>query len=95
MEQIVPGRWEDARPPSENELKATTVLAFPIEEASAKVRNGPPIDDPKDEKLPVWAGVLPIRLCTEAPLTDSAGLEVPVPDYVKNYNLLPQITLPA
>ncbi len=95
VEQIVPERWEDARPPSPNELKATTVMAFPIEEASAKVRSGPPIDDPEDEKLPVWAGVVPVKLCSQPPVTDHAGLDVPLPDYLANYNLLPRVTLPA
>ena len=60
VEHIVPGRWSEARPPSESELKATSVLALPIEEASAKIRTGPPIDDEEDYGLPVWAGVIPI-----------------------------------
>ncbi len=60
VEHIVPGRWAEARGPNENELKATAVLALPIEEASAKVRTGPPLDDEPDYELPVWAGVIPI-----------------------------------
>jgi nitroimidazol reductase NimA-like FMN-containing flavoprotein (pyridoxamine 5'-phosphate oxidase superfamily) len=60
VEHIVPGRWSEARTPSESELKATSVLALPIEEASAKIRTGPPIDDEEDYGLPVWAGVIPI-----------------------------------
>ena len=60
VEHIVPGRWAEARPPSEKELKATTVLALAIDEASAKVRSGPPLDDEPDYDLPVWAGVIPI-----------------------------------
>lgn len=60
VEHIVPGRWAEARRPSENELKATSVLALPIDEASAKVRTGPPMDDEEDYGLPVWAGVIPI-----------------------------------
>ena len=60
VEHIVPGRWSEVRTPSENELRATSVLALPIEEASAKIRTGPPIDDEQDYALPVWAGVIPI-----------------------------------
>ena len=58
---IVPGRWDEVRPPNEQELKSTTVLALPLDEVSAKVRTGPPIDDEEDYALPVWAGVVPIR----------------------------------
>jgi nitroimidazol reductase NimA-like FMN-containing flavoprotein (pyridoxamine 5'-phosphate oxidase superfamily) len=60
VEHIVPDRWAQARTPTENELKATSVLALPIEEASAKIRTGPPVDDEQDYDLPVWAGVIPI-----------------------------------
>jgi hypothetical protein len=61
-ENVIAGRWRDVRGPTENELKATTVLEFSIEEASAKVRTGPPLDDEEDYALPVWAGVLPLKL---------------------------------
>ena len=64
-EQLAPGRWEEARQPTAKELKATWILALPIEEASAKVRSGPPEDDPEDEHLPVWAGVVPVHLAAE------------------------------
>lgn len=60
VEHIVPGRWAEARTPTEKELKATAVLALPIEQASAKIRTGPPMDDEEDYGLPVWAGVIPI-----------------------------------
>jgi uncharacterized protein len=69
-EQIVPGRWDDVRWPTEQELKATKVLALPISEASAKVRTGPPLDDEEDYAMKVWAGVLPFRVHPEAPLPD-------------------------
>src|SRR5579864_5388206 len=59
-EHIIPGRWDDARQPNEQELKATSVLRVPIEEFSAKVRVGPPIDDEEDYAFPTWAGVLPL-----------------------------------
>jgi nitroimidazol reductase NimA-like FMN-containing flavoprotein (pyridoxamine 5'-phosphate oxidase superfamily) len=61
-EQLAPGRWDEARRPTAQELKATWILALPIEEASAKVRSGPPEDEPEDEHLPVWAGVVPVHL---------------------------------
>src|SRR5271157_4091571 len=64
-EQIVPGRWDDVRHPTEQELKATKVLALPLTEASAKVRTGPPVDEEEDYTLNVWAGVLPFRAQTE------------------------------
>jgi hypothetical protein len=64
---IVAGRWEEVREPNEQELKATTVLALPIAEVSAKVRTGPPIDDEEDLTLPVWAGVVPLRLTPGEP----------------------------
>jgi nitroimidazol reductase NimA-like FMN-containing flavoprotein (pyridoxamine 5'-phosphate oxidase superfamily) len=58
---IVHGRWEEVRTPNDQEMKATLVLALPLEEVSAKIRNGPPVDDEEDLALPVWAGVVPIR----------------------------------
>src|ERR671937_525819 len=58
-EKIVPGRWDDVRPPTEKELRATSVLRLPLSEASAKVRSGPPQDDEADLKRPVWAGMIP------------------------------------
>lgn len=80
VEHIVPGRWAEARPPSQNELKATAVLSLPIEEASAKIRTGPPQDDEEDYALPVWAGVLPISAQPLAPQPDprlQAGVGLP------------------
>jgi nitroimidazol reductase NimA-like FMN-containing flavoprotein (pyridoxamine 5'-phosphate oxidase superfamily) len=61
-EHIAPGRWEEARQPTDQELKATWILSVPLDEASAKVRTGPPEDEPEDLDLPVWAGVVPIHL---------------------------------
>jgi hypothetical protein len=61
-EQLAPGRWDEARQPTATELKATWILSLPIDEASAKVRMGPPEDEPEDEHLPVWAGVVPVHL---------------------------------
>ena len=85
-EQIVPGRWAEVRIPDEQELKATTVLRLPIEEVSAKIRTGPPIDDEDDMKLPVWAGVLPLTMMPGAPIPDPqlAG-EISLPASVTNF----------
>jgi nitroimidazol reductase NimA-like FMN-containing flavoprotein (pyridoxamine 5'-phosphate oxidase superfamily) len=64
---IVPGRWDEVRGPSEQELKATMVLSLPLEEVSAKVRTGPPIEDPPDVERPTWAGIVPIHTRLGAP----------------------------
>jgi uncharacterized protein len=63
--QLVPGRWEEVRPPTAQELKATWILALPIEAASAKVRTGGPEDEPEDLDLPYYAGVVPVHLAAE------------------------------
>lgn len=67
---IVPGRWDEVRPPTEQELKGTSVLALPLEEVSAKIRSGPPIDDDEDYSRPVWAGVVPVRMHVGEPISD-------------------------
>ncbi len=86
-EHIIPGRWNEARQPNEKELKATTILRVPITEFSAKVREGPVIDDEEDYTFPVWAGVLPINLATGDPINDSRLAEkIRVPNYIKNYS---------
>jgi nitroimidazol reductase NimA-like FMN-containing flavoprotein (pyridoxamine 5'-phosphate oxidase superfamily) len=69
-EHMLKGRWDEAREPSALELKATSVLSLPLEEVSAKVRKGDPIDDKEDHALPVWAGVVPITLTMSAPISD-------------------------
>jgi nitroimidazol reductase NimA-like FMN-containing flavoprotein (pyridoxamine 5'-phosphate oxidase superfamily) len=86
-EQIVPGRWDDTRLPNQQELKATTVLSMPIDEASAKIRTGPPIDDEEDYGLDVWAGVLPLSLNPGKPIPDprlKTGVEA-VPGYLLEF----------
>jgi hypothetical protein len=86
VEHIVPGRWDEVRPPTDNELKATSVLALPIDEASAKIRSGPPLDDEDDYALPAWAGVIPLALHVGAPEPDSrlrGGISPP--GYVTGY----------
>jgi hypothetical protein len=72
VEKIQPGRAAQVRAPNAQELKATSVLAFPIAEASAKVRSGPPSDDPEDMAHPVWAGVVPLALTAGTPVEDRA-----------------------
>jgi nitroimidazol reductase NimA-like FMN-containing flavoprotein (pyridoxamine 5'-phosphate oxidase superfamily) len=71
---IVAERWEEARQPTDQELKATSVLALPLEEVSAKVRTGPPIDDEEDYSMPIWAGVVPIRGQVGEPVPDDRML---------------------
>lgn len=69
-EHVVHGRWNDVRQPTEAEMKATTVLALPLTEVSAKIRSGAPKDDEEDYSLPIWAGVIPLRLEAGAPVVD-------------------------
>lgn len=86
-EHIVPGRWDDSRQPNEKELKATSVLRLPINEFSAKVRVGPPIDDEEDYSFPTWAGVIPLEIDikTGAAIRDERCQQV-LPAYLKNYS---------
>ena len=83
-DHLIAGRWSEVRTPSEKELKATAVLEFSIEEASAKVRTGPPIDDAEDYSLPVWAGVVPLEMKATEPIADSTDA-IPMPEYVRRY----------
>ncbi|MCH9002333.1 MAG: pyridoxamine 5'-phosphate oxidase family protein [Planctomycetes bacterium] len=86
MEHTVPGRLRDARPPSKKELDATKIVALPIDEASAKIRTGPPVDDESDYALPVWAGVIPLSCVAGVPLPDpKLGVNIDVPPYVAGY----------
>jgi nitroimidazol reductase NimA-like FMN-containing flavoprotein (pyridoxamine 5'-phosphate oxidase superfamily) len=68
---VLPGRWDHVRVPTDQELKATSVLALPLSEASAKIRTGPPIDDEPDYELDIWAGVIPIRPAAGTPAPDA------------------------
>ncbi len=80
VERIVPSRWAEVRPPTENEMRATAVVAIAIDEASAKIRTGPPADDEEDYGLDAWAGVIPLSLAVGAPQPDPllrAGIELP------------------
>jgi nitroimidazol reductase NimA-like FMN-containing flavoprotein (pyridoxamine 5'-phosphate oxidase superfamily) len=79
-EKLIPGRWAHVRWPSPKELKATAVLALPIEEGSANIRSGPPVDDDEDYALDAWAGVVPLRTVPGAPEPDPrlrSGIEIP------------------
>lgn len=86
-DHILPGRWDDIRQPNDRELKATSVLRLPIEEFSAKVRTGPPIDDEEDMAFPTWAGVIPLEMKAGAPIDDpKLDPRREVPDYAANYS---------
>ncbi|HEY3017213.1 MAG TPA: pyridoxamine 5'-phosphate oxidase family protein [Gaiellaceae bacterium] len=84
VEHVVPGRWADARQPNEAEIKGTTILALELDEASAKVRSGPPSDDEGDLSLPVWAGVIPLELVALTPIADE-GIASSPPFYASSY----------
>ncbi|MFV2196696.1 pyridoxamine 5'-phosphate oxidase family protein [Nocardiopsis sp. LOL_012] len=82
-EHLAPGRWDAVRPPGPKERAATRVLALALDEASVKVRTGPPVDDEEDLALPVWAGVLPVHRVFGAPETaPDLAFDLPVPDHV-------------
>jgi len=85
-EHVMKGRWDEVRIPTEQELKATSVLSLPLEEVSAKVRTGGPVDDEADYALPVWAGLLPLETVAKVPVPDvQRKNDPPIPDYLKNY----------
>lgn len=85
-EHIIRGRWAEVREPTEQELRATTVLSLSLVEASAKIRTGPPLDDEEDYAMPVWAGVIPLKLEAGEPINDPRLPEgIEVPPYARNY----------
>ncbi len=84
--RLIPGRWQDSRPPNRKELKATSVVVVKIDMASAKVRIGPPKDDEEDYKLPHWAGVLPLRTVAGEPEADGRLPDrTAIPGYIRDY----------
>jgi uncharacterized protein len=88
VNRFVPGQWDRLRPVLPQELKATTLMSMPIDEASAKVRVGQPEDDDADYAFPVWAGVVPIRLETGAPVADPRNLDgIEMPDDVLKFSI--------
>jgi nitroimidazol reductase NimA-like FMN-containing flavoprotein (pyridoxamine 5'-phosphate oxidase superfamily) len=85
-EHVIPGRWPEIRWPNQLEMKATSVLRLPINEASAKIRTGGPKDDEEDYSMDVWAGVLPLKNVAGEPVSDDRlSAEIPIPDHVSNY----------
>jgi nitroimidazol reductase NimA-like FMN-containing flavoprotein (pyridoxamine 5'-phosphate oxidase superfamily) len=85
-ERIAPGQWDVVRPPNRKELAATTVMALPLDEASVKVRNGPPGDEDEDYALDVWAGVVPVRQVYGEPVPDPVLRSgIPVPDHIAGW----------
>lgn len=86
-EHLIPGRWQEARLPTSKELNATAVVSIKIDEASAKVRMGPPVDDQEDYDLPIWAGVLPLQEQALAPIRDeSLSEDLPLPESIAQYS---------
>lgn len=86
VEHVIHGRAADARPPTDKELKQTAIFSLPLDEASAKVRTGPPIDPEEEWDLPIWAGEIPLRLAAGEPVDDPhlpPGLEPPA--YARDY----------
>jgi hypothetical protein len=84
-EHIIPNRWDDSRLPNENELKATSILSLPINEFSAKVRQGPPVDDEEDYTFSTWAGVIPLEMTVGEAIKDDR-CEKELPAYLRNYS---------
>jgi len=85
-DNLIHGRWDEVRQPTEQELKATAVMKVPIKEASAKIRTGPPKDDTEDYDLPIWAGVLPLITRAQQPVIDPAmRMKADLPASVKKY----------
>jgi uncharacterized protein len=86
-EHIIRDRWSEVRPPTAPELAGTLVLALSLQEASTKMRTGPPVDDEADYALPIWAGELPLRLVADSPVNDPRiAPSVDVPDYIQCYD---------
>src|SRR5216683_272132 len=87
VEYVIRGRWASVRPPSEQELKGTMVLAVPLVEASAKVRTGFAVDDDKEYSAPGWTGVIPMKWAAQPPVPDPRGnTEIPVPANILHYS---------
>ncbi|HXN87641.1 MAG TPA: GNAT family N-acetyltransferase [Candidatus Binataceae bacterium] len=86
VEHIAPGRWDGSRTPSPKEIAATSILELPINEASAKVRTGGPLDDEEDYALPHWAGVIPLRTEAKLPIPDARlNARIVMPAHISEY----------
>jgi len=82
----VGGRWAEVREPTEQEMRATTVLSLPLVEASAKIRTGPPLDDEEDYAMSIWAGVIPLKLEAGEPIKDPRlPDDIAIPEYALHY----------
>ncbi|MFD2933121.1 pyridoxamine 5'-phosphate oxidase family protein [Spirosoma flavum] len=81
-DHLIPGRWDDLRPTTDSEMRKTTVLAFSLAEASAKVRTGGPSDDPEDENLPTWSGIIPMQTVRLTPVSAENSQDTPLPNYL-------------
>jgi uncharacterized protein len=87
VEYVIRGRWATVRPPSEQELKGTMVLAVPLVEVSAKTRSGFAVDDEEDYAAPAWTGVVPMKWTAQAPIPDPRGNpKIPVPANALHYS---------
>lgn len=86
-DHLIPGRWQETRPPNRKELNATSVVSIRIDEASAKVRMGPPVDDEEDYALLVWAGILPLHAAAATPIRhERLSQNIPLPEYIAGYS---------
>jgi len=83
VDKIVPNSWDYLRPIKENEVRKTTVLAFALDEASAKVRSGMPIDDEEDMQLPIWSGLIPLEAKRGMPVADELSKSIELPEHLK------------
>lgn len=84
-EKILPGRWDDARLPTDKEFRGTLMVSVPIDMASAKTRVGPPVDDDEDMDMEIWAGVIPYRLAPGTPIPDpDMQPDTPFPSYLRH-----------
>ena len=84
-DHLLPGRWDDIRPPSKKEIAATLVLALPLDEVSVKVSDKLPEDDPQDVDRPVWGGIVPLTESFGAPVADERGAAYPTPSYLETW----------
>jgi uncharacterized protein len=86
VEHVMPGRWQEVRPPNKRELRETCVLEIPIQEGSAKIRSGPPLHSAEDCDLRVWSGVVPLKVIALDPIADHRGMQdIPLPPCVREY----------
>jgi nitroimidazol reductase NimA-like FMN-containing flavoprotein (pyridoxamine 5'-phosphate oxidase superfamily) len=88
FEHLIPGRWDDVRSPNHKELAQTALIEIPLDEASAKMRSGPAVDDTEDYELDTWAGLIPFSLKPGSPQDDpKLDKDTKLPDYLKNYSV--------